>query len=460
MSSPDQASGRDGTAETTTETPLPPGPSGDPVVGSLRPFLRDPFSFYDDLAEFGDVVRWQLPGRRFTTLFHPDHVERVLVAESDRFERNVAGDFRVDFAPEGLLLNRGEQWRTQRTLMQPAFTMDRIRSYANPMVEYADRTARRWDDGQEVALNRDFSNLTLRILTKTLFDLEVGADGDDEAVVAAARAINERVDVSRLTSFLPTWVPTPTNRRYRNALADYRDRADELIEERRHDGAGGEDLLSILLRAEGPDGATLSEEEIRDNLMTFTFAGHETTSLGLTYAFLLLSQHDDVLDRLRREHEEVLGDESPSFDHVPALEYTEAVVSESMRLHPPAHIITRRAKEDAVVDGYRIPEGTIVTLPQFRIHVDDRFYDDPDAFRPERWLDGSDAERPEYAYFPFGAGPRHCIGMRFAMLEMQLVVAVLARRFDFELLSDPDPDVTAGGTHRPVEDVRVRLHDR
>jgi cytochrome P450 len=266
--------------------------------------------------------------------------------------------------------------------------------------------------------------------------------------------------VGNVSTFLPGWIPTPGNLRYRRTIRQYRERMDGLVDRRRRSGDDGDDLLSILLHAEGEDGTTLSEAEVRDNLLTFMFAGHETSSLALTYAFLLLSQNPDAMQSLREEHERVLGAESPGFEHVPRLEFTENVVTESMRLHPPAHIIIRRAVEDSVVGGYRIPEGTILTLPQFYIHRDDRWYDAPDEFRPERWTDGFEAELPEYAYFPFGGGPRHCIGMRFAMLELQLAVSVFAREFDFELLSDPDPEIGAGATHVPKNDVRVRVHRR
>jgi cytochrome P450 len=420
--------------------------------------VDDPLGFWDLLAEHGDVVRYDAAGWTFTGLLHPDHVERVLVAEPDTFERYLFADRRVDFAPEGLLYSDGEQWRKQRTLMQPAFTMDRIKSYATTMREHTEWMASEWSDGQEVALNDEFSNLTLRILSKALFDVDVDPESEDEAITHGARMINRRSDARNLSSFLPGWVPTPGNVRYRRAMADYRERVDELIDERRATDPEGDDLLSILLGAGDGDG--LSEQELRDNLITFMFAGHETTSLGLTYTCLLLAQHDDVAVTLQDELAAVLDGESPGFEAVPHLEYTEKVIKETMRMYPPAYIMFRRATDDAVLGGYKIPEGTVLTLPQFRIHHDERFYDDPETFDPDRWTDAMEAELPEYAYFPFGGGPRHCIGMRFAMLELQLVVATLAQRFDLDLLSDPDPEFTPGATLQPENDVRVRVTKR
>jgi cytochrome P450 len=216
--------------------------------------------------------------------------------------------------------------------------------------------------------------------------------------------------------------------------------------------------LPSVLHTEGADGDTLSEAEVRDNLLTFMFAGHETSSLGLTYTFMLLAQHEAVGERLRREHETVLGGETPTFEHLQQLTYTEKVIKETMRLHPPSHLLIRRATADVIIGGYRIPEGTLLMLPQFWLHTDKRFYDAPDEFKPDRWTDAFEDELPTYAYFPFGA--RHCIGMRFAMIEMKLIVAVLAQQFTFDLLSDPDPEISAGAAHRPKEDVRVRVHRR
>ena len=435
----------------STDGAVPPGPDGYPVLGNTVDIMRRPLAFLDELRTYGDVVRYDLLGDTVTALLHPDHVERVLVEEPERFERYLFAEQGFDFAPEGILFTNGEQWRHQRRLFQSGFTMDRIRSYADTMSAYAAEAAAEWEDGQEVVLNDRFSTLTLRILAAALFDVEVDPDGEDEAIVSAARIINERSDSNSYAAVVPNWVPTPGNRRYKRALEEYRRRVDTLIERRRGEG---DDLLSILLDADDD----LSEAELRDNLITFTFAGHETSSLALTYTVLLLAQHEEIRAALDAELDAVLDGERPRFEHVPRLERTERVLTEAMRLYPPAYIMFRTPTEDVRLDGYELPEGSIVTLPQYAIHRDERFYDDPGAFRPDRWTD--DADRPEYAYFPFGGGPRHCIGMRFAMLELKLVLATLAQRFEFEVLSDPDPELNPGATLQPAADVRVRVHER
>ena len=192
-------------------------------------------------------------------------------------------------------------------------------------------------------------------------------------------------------------------------------------------------------------------------MVTFLFAGHDTTSLALTYTFLLLATHPDVRERLDREHAEVLDGDTPSIADLPDLAYTERVIKESLRLYPPAYVLFRQAAEDVEIGGYRIPAGSKVTLPQFRLHVDGRFWGDPEAFRPERWTDEMEDELPDYAYFPFGGGPRHCIGMRFAMAELKHLVPTFAQRVDFDLVSDPDPELQASVTLRPAEPVETRV---
>ncbi|WP_247000091.1 cytochrome P450 [Halosolutus gelatinilyticus] len=448
---------RDGTDSSDGEAP--PGPDGWPVIGNTLQFVRDPFAFYDDLASYGDVVRYRLAGQTWTTLLHPDHVERVLVEDAHRFERYNFEEFGPEFAPEGLLMTRGERWRRQRELIQPAFTPAKVAAFADAIVDRTVDAVEDWTDGETIAANREFSGLTLEILTKTLFDLDL--DDRRDAVTAAARELNERGDSRRLSAFLPMWVPTPGNLRYKRRMRRFDEAVETLIAERR--AAGGDDrddLLSTLLDAEDENGAALSDAEVRDQLVTFLFAGHETSSLALTYAVLLLARHDGARARLESEVDRVCPDRDPTIADLSNLEYAGKVVDEAMRLYPPAFVQFREAIEDVTIDGYRIPEGSKISLPQFRLHVDDRFYDDPDEFRPERWTDEMRESLPEYAYFPFGGGPRHCVAMRFARMELQLVLATIARRVRFDLESDPDPELKVAATLAPVEDVLVTVRER
>ena len=450
--------GRDGDDSRRT----PPGPSGWPLLGNTVAFVRDPFTYYADLERYGDVVRHEVMGNTWTVLFHPDHVEEVLVRNPHRFERYNFEEFGPDFAPDGLLFSKGEQWRRQRQLIQPAFTPARVAAFADSMVARAADTADSWDDGETILVDHELSELTLEILTKTLFDVDLEAH--HEAITGAARALNDTTETGRLTAFLPTWVPTPENRRYRRTMRRFDEVVTDLLAERRTPERNQDstddtdnDLLSTLLDATDEDGRSLSDTELRDQLMTFLFAGHETSSLALTYAFVLLSENPDVRERLEAELESVCGEDDPTMTDLPDLEYTEWVVDETMRLYPPAYALFREAREDVTIGGYHVPEGTKITLPTFAIQTDERWWDRPAEFRPARW--GEDTDRPEYASFPFGGGPRHCVAMRFATMELTLVLATIAKRVRLDLEGDT-PEVRMAATLSPVEPVEMTVRPR
>jgi cytochrome P450 len=441
------------------DLPLPPRADEWPLVGQTFAIATDPFEAYErNLAPVGDVVRYTFAGRRWVTVMHPDQVQQVLLDEWDRFGKYSFEDFGGEFAEEGLLFAEGEQWRRQRAALQDAFTMDQLQSYADAMTTYADEMVAGWRDGEVVAVNEAFADLTLRILTHSLFDLDL--EGRSEVVGEFTRMTNQLASPSGLSDYLPLWVPTPSNRAYKRKLSAFRTFVADLIDERRGDEAASDDFLSLMLTAEDDDGNTMSETEVRDQLVTFLFAGHETTSLALTFTLLELAQRPDVRERLHAEFDEVLGEADPTPSTMLQLDYTEQVIEEALRLYPPAYVLYRRTNEDVAVGGYRVPEGTRMTVPQFHVHRDGRWYDDPEQFRPDRWTDGFEDELHDYAYFPFGGGPRHCIGMRFAMMELKLVLPTLLRRVEPELVSDPDPELAPGATLHPADDVEVRMHER
>jgi cytochrome P450 len=437
------------------DLPLAPGPDGLPVLGSTLSLLRDPIEFLDVAAEYGDVVSYRIAGQRFTAVLHPDHVERVLVEDHDRFRRWTGeewGGVFADYAGDGLVLSEGEQWQRQRQLLQRAFTPAKIEGYARKMATEAAEVVAGWSDGQLLDLKAEMSSLTLRLLCRTLFDLDI--EGRGAVVKRAATALNGRAGSA--TAFFPAWLPTPTNRRLHGAMGDLEAMSDDLVAERRDDAGERDDLLSLLLAAR-EDGAEMSDDEIVDQLVTFLFAGHETTALALTYALHTLGHHPDRYRRLQAEVESVTGGAPPALADLPRLDYTEQVVKETLRLYPPAYAVFREALEDVAIGGYRVPEGTKVSVPQIHVQRDARFFDDPDAFRPERWTDDFEASLPDYAYFPFGGGPRHCIGMRFAMMELKTVLPTIAGAVDLDPLTDERVDFDTGITLQPAGPVETRI---
>jgi cytochrome P450 len=451
----------DGTDPDTSDLSPPPGPGGLPVIGNTHEYIRQPMGFFDELAEYGDVVHCEFPRIDAVAVFHPDSIGDVLLGQGtyERWNFDELKDLLdYEIAPRGLTFTRGEEWRRQRHFLQPMFGLDRLEGFSSAMVDATERLVAEWDDGEEVVINEEFSRLTLSILTDSLFDFDLGKHR--QVVTDAADELQAMADMSGLGAIemlLPSWVPTHGNRRYTRAMDDFDATVDTLIEERRANPDQYDDLLTMMLEKEDDHEYTMSDEEIHDHLITFLIAGHETTAMALTFTWLLLATNPDERGRLEREVTTVL-DGPPTADDLSDLPVTERVAKEAMRLYPPAGMLFREAMEETELGGYRVFEGTKVLLPQFTVHTDDRWFDAPDEFRPERFTPERSDQRPEFAYFPFGGGPHQCIGMHFAMMELKHIIPVLARRVDFELLSSPDPEVNMELTLQPAEDVRMRVH--
>lgn len=421
-----------------SEKPLPPGPGGLPLLGCTLSLVRDPLDFMDTAVEYGDIVSYTAFGKRFVGIGDPDIVERVLVSENEAFKK---GGYQQQFgeliAPEGVVFTEGERWRRQRQLLQSEFTPREIQSYADEMVAETVVLAEEWTDGDIIELRETMSTLTLRILTQTLFDLDFDAERG-EIVRDAVSALSEYIGSYPLLMLLPSWVPSRSERRYNRAMDELNGLVDTLVAERRRSEETADDLLSMLADAEYPDGEQMSSQEVRDQLVTFLFAGHETTATALTFTCWLLAGDTRAEERLKAEVESVCA-EKPAFTDIPDLEFTEAVVREALRLYPPLTDLYREPTETTTLGGYEVPKDATVMLSTYRLHRHEEYWDDPETFRPERWLPeirGEDPGRPEYAYFPFGGGPRHCLGMRFAMTELQLILATLVQRVSLERVTD------------------------
>ncbi len=443
----------------------PPGPAGIPLAGNTLQFLNDPFQFYADLPTYGDTVRYHVGGNTWTAICHPDDVERVLVSESHRFARYNFEDLGFDFIPEGLFFSTGERWRRQRKTIQPTFAPGNLATFSDTMVDRTLSMIDSWEDSEVIVANEVFSDLTLEVLTTTLFD--VNLDERQTVVTDAAESLSNRVDTQSLSAVIPGWIPTRRNRDFTRKMTRFDRMVAELIDERRQDDTPRNDLLSTLLEltdteSDDQDSAVyrFTDSELRDQLVTFLFAGHETTALVFTWAFQLLARHEDVYTTLTEEIDAVCGDRPPTVEDVPSLTYTEQVIKETMRYYPPIYVLFREALEDVSIDGYLIPKGTKLTVPQFILHGDERWWDDPDAFTPERWTTALEDELPEYAYFPFGGGPRHCVGMRFAMQFLTLGLATIVQRVHFDLESANDPPLHMAATLSPGEDIELRVRNR
>jgi cytochrome P450 len=439
-----------------------PGPSGRiPTLVALA-FIRDRVNTVRRLtARYGDVVAFNVGRQPFVILNQPDYVRDVLVTRHRLFHKGLGLQRAKLLLGEGLLTSEDTHHHRQRRLLQPAFHRERIAGYGSVMATYAERAASQWRDDETRDMLQEMSRLTLAIAGKTLFDADV--QGDAEVIGDALGKVLANFNITLLPyGDRLVKLPIPHAIRFRRAKARLDAVVYRLIAERRTVAEGGMDVLSTLVAArDEDDGRGMSDLEIRDEVMTLLLAGHETTANALTWSWYLLSQHKEARDRLEAEVSSVCGAKLPSVDDLLQLIYTRAVLSESMRLFPPAYLVGRRALEPYAVPNtdYVVPAGAVVILSQYLLHRDPRFWDAPESFQPERWLlEGQ--ERRRYAYFPFGAGPRVCIGEQFAWMEGVLVLATIARRWRLELAPGQKIDVEPIITLRPKHGMRMRLTSR
>jgi cytochrome P450 len=362
----------------------------------------------------------------------------------------------------GLFLSEGEVWLRQRRLVQPAFHRQRVAAYGEVMTAYTVRRLADWKDGDVRDVHAEMMALTQAIVAKTLFDADVA---DESYAIGQASNMLMEYFGARLGSvvlqLLPNWLPTPANLRTRRAIRRLDEVVYRMIAARRQSDEDRGDLLSILLHAQdADDGSRMTNQQVRDEVMTLFMAGHETTAVALSWTWYLLARHPDVDARLAEELRTVMGDRAPAASDLPELRYTEMVVNESMRLYPPAYALGRQAARPTEVAGHAVAPGAIVILPTWVVHRDRRWFEEPEAFRPERWADDLAHRLPRFAYFPFGGGPRQCIGHGFAMMEAILLLATIAERFRLTLEPGQHVTPTPYVTVRPEPGLRMRLARR
>jgi len=444
------------------ERPLPPYPStvGHPLFHTVHS-MRDVFDFRDRAMANHDLVRIKLlgPGDVFH-LGHPDHFDQVLLSDRDDFRKS--DDFRIAFEG-GLVAAEGEAWRRLREALQPPFARDRIVEYADGMVEQIRRRRDHWDPESRIDLAAEASHLTLDVLFETLFGRELELGGDAEIRTAADRLQHWFTPTSYP---LPTWVPTLARWRFKRGKRHLQRVAQRLLDATA-DGpaanpADADDLLSLLvgLREAGIGGEALSDERLRDQVVTMIFAGHDTTATAIAFAFYALATQPAVRERFHAEVDALDG--PPTVADLDALDVTERIVTETLRLYPPVYTIPREAATDVTIDGYRIPEGSLTWLTVDQVHRDPRFYDEPSAFRPGRWMSDLRERLPDFAYAPFGGGPRRCIGRQFALIEAQLALATIGRAYHLARPGDDggDPPRRMGMTTRMEPGTMFRLVER
>jgi cytochrome P450 len=444
--------------QTLTSTKLSesvPGPHEDFLLGSMRAIRRDRLKFVLDMAlQYRDVVKFHIAYIPIVQINHPEGIQRVLQDNNRNYHKG------FDMVPtlemtlgHGLLTNEGESWLHQRRLMSPVFHHHNVESFGELMTRMASAHIAQWETRaqarQPLNLAPDMMQLTLDIVTHALFGADVTNQFPriGEAINVMLRDAILRFD---LPFYPPPAVPTPHNRRFRRAMATLNQVIYGIINERRLHPTGTNDLLNLLLNARDEEtGAQMDDKQLRDEVITLFLAGHETTANWLAWAFYLLAQHPDVEARVRQELVQTLDARVPTVADLPSLAYTRRMLDETLRLYPSAWILNRVALESDEICGYPIPARSFVAISPYVMHHHPKYWDNPERFDPDRFAPEREAHRPRFVYFPFGSGPRLCIGRGFAQVEAQLVLATILQKCRLTLAPGADVGMEPLVTLRP-----------
>jgi cytochrome P450 len=423
----------DGVAAKRPARKLPPGPAGYPLVGVLPQLVRDPAGFCTRMMlQYDDLVRLSLGFTSIYLVTLPDHVHHVLVDNHENYWKGRLFQRARFLFGRGLVLNEGESWRHQRRLMQPAFAHRRVAALVPLMAEVVKQRLDSWEAasraGAPISMGKEMMTLTLRIIAKTMFSLSIN-DGELTEMARAFNTALEHMSLRMFTFFLPEWVPLKGRQGCRKAVDTLESTVYRIIRGRRQSGEQPDDLLAMLLSARDEAGEGMSDLELRDEVMTTLFGGYEATADALTWTWYLLDRNPEVDARLREEVAAVTGGRTPTFEDLARLTYAAQVAEEAMRLFPPFWFHTRTARGEDEIGGHRVPAGSPILLCAYATHRNPAYWEEPEAFRPERFTPEGAARRPRNAYYPFGTGQRMCIGRHLAMLEMQLILAMVAQRY-------------------------------
>lgn len=442
-------------------TASPPSPPSTFLLGHL-PNLRDILGYYTKCKrEYGDIVKFSMAGWETYLISDPAAIETILVTNHRNFTkhrffwRHVTSIF-----GDGLLTANGAKWVQQRKLIQPAFHRDKIHGYGAVMVERTEKMLDSWRDGETRDIHADMMRVTMEIVVRTLF----GGDVEEKDARAVHDAFNIAIEQIafrfKRPIKIPNWIPVPGNIKFNRAVRELDRLMYGFIRARRASTERGDDLLSMLVDAKDEAGEVMTEQQLRDEMITMFLAGHETTAIAMSWTWYLLSQNPEAVAKLHEELDRVLQGRAPTADDVPRLEYTNRVVTESMRLFPPAYGFGREAVEDCEVGGYHINARATVHMFPWILHRDERWFPEPERFNPDRWANDFAKTLPAFVYMPFGGGPRRCIGNTFAMMEAVLLVAAMAQRFKLTLAPDAVVEPFPSITLRPKYGMKMRVSER
>jgi cytochrome P450 len=436
-------------------------PPAAPWLGNALDMGRDPLGFLTRMGQTDEpLAAFKLMGSLVLLAVHPEAIEQVFQETGTRFRKGYS-TFATDLAlGNSVLKAEGEAWRAQRKLMAPAFHNRQIKRYAEVMVRQIGLMLAGWEKKARVDVHVEMMRVTQEIVTQSLFSTLLDYEGQSLAQAMSDILDGMATEVSGIEVVLPHSFPTPARRRLRLAVERVNAVAQGVIDNRRAQSGEHSDLLGMLMAARDENGLGMSDRQLLDEIRLMYIAGHETSANALTYAVALVSQHPDVRLALEAEVAEVLGDRPPVFEDAAKLVYTGAVLKEAMRLYPPVWMTARTSTEVTPLVGIRVPKGTSIFLSAWVTHRDGRWFDEPLRFKPERWLDGAEKRVPKGAYFPFGGGPRICIGMGFAQVELAFTLAMIAQRYRLDLPPGGTITTVPSGTIRPRNGLPVLVTPR
>jgi cytochrome P450 len=443
-----------------------PGPRGNLLLGSMLDMQRmDMLQFYaQNWRQYGDVVRFRMGPLVQFLVVQPEHIKHILATNNDNYTKGIGMTKLKILLGNGLFTSEGDFWRRQRRIMQPTFTHKGVVRLANDMSTITKTMLDEWntpaEQGEHVDVSFEMMRLALNMIAKTTLDIDA-----NQMAATTYQAFTDALEfiITRTITIVdaPLFVPTAQNRRFKRAISTLDNIIYGIIAKRRLQGDNTGDMLSLLLQARDEEtGEAMTEQQLRDEVMTIFFAGHETTALTLTWVWYLLSEHPEVEAKLHAELDGVLGGRTPTLEDVTNLAYTRMVVEEAMRLYPPAAMFVRDATGNDALGPYHVPKRSMMVLSPYITHRHPALWNNPEAFDPERFAPEPLKQRHLYAYFPFGAGPRKCIGNHFAMLESQLVLAMVAQRFRLRMVRGQAVKPHFGGTLRPANNLLMRLERR
>ena len=443
----------------------PPTVPGLPLVGSLLSF-RDPTGIPVDfitraIEQNGDVVRVNVAGRQIYLVADPDLVHQILVSRVNEFHKPIAASPERRslnrFLGEGILTADHDVWRPQRKLIQPLMHTKHIESYAETITRFGEKLLVIWQNAPERDIWQDMTQVTMWIIAEAMF----GIDATHTSEIEHAAKVAQEISVNELTTPLPPFLMGPNNRRAAAVNETLDNLVESIITERQaHPDVERHDLLTLLLNTKDEDGQSVSREFIRDNILTLFFAGHETTANTLTWAFYFLDRNPAVRTELQREVDTVLAGRTPTLNDLKQLPYTQMVIKETMRIEPIVSGITRFIADDLNLGDYQLKGKSVALVPIYTLHRDPRWWSQPEQFDPQHFTPENEAKTPKFAYMPFGGGPRVCIGNHFAMMEAQLLLAMLANRYDLHRESSDELPLVRHITTSPSNGMTMRLTKR